>query len=65
MVEGSQTVEEEIIRTQIRQLEVTIGRLKRLKNSLPEGSDRDRLFEEISALDSIAHDMLQALDLLA
>lgn len=64
MTEIPQIIEEEIIRTQIRQLEEIIGRLKRLKDSLPEGSERDRLFEEITALDSIAYDMGKALDLL-
>jgi hypothetical protein len=53
---------EETLRNQLRDLEETIGRLVRLAKSRPEGKLRDRLFEEISSLDSIADVMRQALD---
>jgi len=54
---------EEALRNQLHKLEETIGRLIRLKNSLEKGLLRDRLLAEISALDSIADVMRQALDL--
>ena len=53
---------EEILRNQLRDLEETIGSLVRLAKSQPEGELRDKLFEEISTLDSIADVMRQALD---
>ena len=36
-------IPEETIRSQINSLEETIGRMTRLKDSLPEGSNRDGL----------------------
>jgi hypothetical protein len=53
---------EEALRNQLRDLEETIGSLVRLAKFQPEGTLRDRLFEEIGNLDSIADIMRQALD---
>jgi hypothetical protein len=55
-------IAEEAIRNQLHHLEETIGRLIRLKDALDESSFRDRLLEEINALDSIADVIRQALD---
>lgn len=52
----------ESIRGQLHNLEETIGRVVQLQKSLPEGPGSDQLWEEISALDSIADVMRQALD---
>jgi hypothetical protein len=53
---------EEALRRQLHNLEETIGRLIRLKDSLPQGTVRNRILAEISALDSIADVQRQALD---
>jgi len=50
------------LRGQLHNLEQTTGRLVRLQKSLPESLVRDRLLEEINALDSIADVIRQALD---
>jgi hypothetical protein len=53
---------EEALRKSLCNLEETIGGLVRLAKSLPKGESRDRLFDEISALDVIADGIKQALD---
>ena len=50
------------IRNQLHNLEETIVSLLELQQSLPEGEIRDKFFDEISTLDSIADTMRQALD---
>ena len=52
----------EALRNQLHNLEETIRRLLELMNQMPEGNLWDRLFHEISCLDSIADVMRQALD---
>jgi len=52
----------ESLRGLLHNLEEIIGRLVRLQKSLPAGLGREQLLEEISALDSIADVMRQALD---
>lgn len=50
------------LQNQIHNLEETIAGLLDLRKSMPEGECRNRLFYEISALDSIADVIRQALD---
>jgi hypothetical protein len=52
----------EAIRNQISHLEEIIASLIALMKSLPDGEAREKLFNEISALDSIADVIRQALD---
>lgn len=52
----------EALRGQLHNLEETIADLLELIKSLLEGEIRDKFFDEISALDSIADVMRQALD---
>jgi hypothetical protein len=52
----------EALRGQLHNLEETIADLLELYKSMPEGEHRDRMFYEISALDSIADVIRQALD---
>jgi len=52
----------EALRGQLHNLEETIADLLELYKSMPEGEHRDRMFYEISALDSIAEVVRQALD---
>jgi hypothetical protein len=52
----------EALRGQLHNLEETIADLLEFYKSMPEGEHRDRLFYEISALDSIADVTRQALD---
>lgn len=52
----------EALRSQLHNLEDTIASILELVKSMPEGEFRDKLFYEISALDSIADVMRQALD---
>lgn len=52
----------EFFLNRVHNFEETIARLSRRQKSLPEGLGRDQLLEEISALDSIADVMRQALD---
>ena len=59
---ATRIVAEEAIRNQLHNLEDTIASLLEFKDSLTKESERDRLFEEISALDSIADVIRQALD---
>jgi len=55
----------EALEKQLHNLEGTISRLVRLKDSLPEGNHKDRLAEEISGLDSLADFMQRVLDSIA
>lgn len=50
------------LRGQLHSLEETIADLLELIKTLPEGEIRDKLFNEIGALDSIADVMRQALN---
>jgi hypothetical protein len=52
----------EVLRTCLRNLEESIADLLQITRSLPEGELRNRLLDEVSALDSIADSMRQALD---
>jgi hypothetical protein len=52
----------ESLRSQLHNLEETIAGLLELRESMPEGEYRDRLFNQISCLDSIADVIRQALD---
>jgi hypothetical protein len=52
----------EALRNQLHNLEDTFADLLKLYKSMPDGEYRDRLFYEISALDSIADVIRQALD---
>lgn len=55
-------VAEEAIRNQLHNLEDTIQKFVALAKPLQEGELRDRLFDRISELDSIADVIRQALD---
>jgi hypothetical protein len=57
-----QTAALEALRSQLHNLEETIASLIDLMKALPESDVRDRLFAEISFLDSISDVMRQALD---
>jgi len=52
----------EAFRGQLHNLAGTIADLLALNKSIPEGELRNNLFDEISALDSIADVMRQTLD---
>jgi hypothetical protein len=52
----------EATRGQLRNLKEIIAGWRELMNSLPESEIRTNLLDEISALDSIADDVRQALD---
>jgi hypothetical protein len=52
----------EALRGQLHNLEETIASILNLMKILPKGEVRDRLFADLSALDSIADVMRQALD---
>lgn len=52
----------EALRNNLSHLEQTIARLVRWAKSLPEGEIRNRLFDEISALDPIGDSIKRALD---
>ena len=50
----------EALRNQQHNLEATIAELLEIMKSLPEGETRDRLFNQISCLDSIAESSASA-----
>ena len=52
----------EALRGQLHNLEESIKSLLELMRSMPEGEIREKLFGEISALDSIADVMKQAVE---
>jgi hypothetical protein len=52
----------EALRNQLHNLEESIADLLEIMKSMPEGELREKLFQEISALDSIADVMRQALE---
>jgi hypothetical protein len=50
----------EVVQNQLQHLEATIARLVQLQRSLPAGSARDQLMDEISCLDVILESMKRA-----
>jgi hypothetical protein len=53
----------EVLGSQLHSLEETIRRLRQLMQKLPRSDLRNRLLDEVSALDSIADSIRQAPDL--
>ena len=53
----------EAIQNQLQHLEQTIARLVKLQQSLPAGSARDQLLEEISCLDVISESIKRAVEI--
>ncbi len=59
---ATRIIAEVAIRDKVKYLEETIGGIVLIAKSLPEGDQRNALFDEISNLDVIAETIKEALD---